>query len=62
MRDSDRDHVTNNQPESGHPDGEADRILTTEELFRGRTQVLIRHRDEVYRLRITKTGKLILNK
>ena len=31
-------------------------------LFRGRQEVLIRHNGEHYRLRITKSGKLILTK
>lgn len=38
------------------------RRLTTEMLFEGRTEVLIIHRDEEYRLRITKNDKLILTK
>lgn len=31
-------------------------------LFRGNQEVLIRHNGEHYRLRITKSGKLILTK
>lgn len=31
-------------------------------LFRGRQEILIRHNGEHYRLRITKSGKLILTK
>lgn len=31
-------------------------------LFRGRTEVAIRFGDSIYRLRITRQGKLILNK
>lgn len=31
-------------------------------LFRGRQEILIVHRDDTYRLRITRNGKLILTK
>ena len=34
----------------------------SEELFRDQREVLIRHGEELYRLRITRQGKLILNK
>lgn len=44
--------------------GEADppRIWDSEELLAGRQEVLIRHHGEVYRLRLTRNDKLILNK
>jgi hemin uptake protein HemP len=32
------------------------------ELFDGRTEICIAHEDAVYRLRITRAGKLILTK
>jgi hemin uptake protein HemP len=32
------------------------------ELFKGHREVTIRHRDDVYRLSITRSGKLILRK
>ncbi len=34
----------------------------SDSLFRGRAEITIRHDDSVYRLRITRQGKLILNK
>lgn len=34
----------------------------SEELFRGQREITIEHSGTVYRLRITKAGKLILNK
>ncbi|HXV28056.1 MAG TPA: hemin uptake protein HemP [bacterium] len=37
-------------------------IIKSEELFQGRKQIVIVHHDKVYRLTITKTGKLILNR
>lgn len=39
-----------------------DPVITSEELFKGRTLVLIQHHDETYRLQITKNGKLLLYK
>lgn len=36
--------------------------VPAELLFRGRQEILIRHNGEHYRLRITKSGKLILTK
>jgi len=37
-------------------------VLRTEDLFGSRREVIIRHGDEEYRLRITKADKLILTK
>lgn len=36
--------------------------MDSRQLFRGRREIQIRHGDNVYRLRITSNGKLILNK
>jgi hemin uptake protein HemP len=38
------------------------RIMTSEELFGGANEVIIRHAGEEYRLRVTKNDKLILTK
>ncbi len=38
------------------------RRLSARELFAGATEVEIEHEDAVYRLKITRQGKLILNK
>lgn len=38
------------------------RTVSSDELFQGRHELLIDHHGELYRLRLTKTGKLILNK
>jgi hemin uptake protein HemP len=40
----------------------ASRTVTSRELLQGATELLITHRDDVYRLRITRSGKLILHK
>jgi len=37
-------------------------IIESEYLFSERNEVQIRHAGEIYRLRLTKNGKLILNK
>ncbi len=40
----------------------ATRIYDTTQLFGSGTEIEIRHADAVYRLKITRQGKLILNK
>jgi hemin uptake protein HemP len=37
-------------------------VVDSERLFSGRQEVAIRHDGQTYRLRITRNGKLILNK
>jgi hemin uptake protein HemP len=63
--------VTSNSPQSdAFPDGPARveapgsslRIVRSEELLQGRVEVLIAHGAETYRLRLTRSGKLILQK
>jgi hemin uptake protein HemP len=38
------------------------RTVRSEDLLQGGKEVLIQHGQEMYRLRLTKAGKLILNK
>jgi len=38
------------------------RVLESADIFRGATEIMIRHDDVVYRMKITRQGKLILNK
>jgi hemin uptake protein HemP len=38
------------------------RTLSSESLFEGRTEICIDHGGAIYRLKITRQGKLILNK
>jgi hemin uptake protein HemP len=47
---------------SSKPDGTARQSWRSEELLGERAEVLILHNDEVYRLRRTRQGKLILYK
>jgi len=49
------------QVESGQPNSEQPHY-TSEQLFQGQKEIQIRHHNETYRLRITKTDKLILTK
>jgi hemin uptake protein HemP len=37
-------------------------VIRTQDLFGARREVIIKHGDKEYRLRITKTDKLILTK
>lgn len=38
------------------------REVTSNELLRGENELLIRHGDDLYRLKLTRNGKLILQK
>ncbi len=38
------------------------KILSSENLFEGKKEIVITHNNHFYRLLITKSGKLILNK
>ena len=38
------------------------RVVTSESLFRGTHEIGIEHEGSMYRLKITRQGKLILNK
>lgn len=44
------------------PYGRASRVVTSESLFRGSHEIGIEHEGSMYRLKITRQGKLILNK
>jgi len=41
---------------------DAQRLITSDELLCGQREVLITHGDQTYRLRLTRAGKLILQK
>jgi hemin uptake protein HemP len=41
---------------------DAARTVSSDDLFRGRTEIAIDHFGAIYRMRITRQGKLILNK
>lgn len=38
------------------------RIVESRDLFRGESEILISHDGAIYRMKITRQGKLILNK
>jgi hemin uptake protein HemP len=48
--------------ESRPSTGGKQRELTSEELLAGQQEICIRHGEEIYRLRLTRNGKLILHK
>jgi hemin uptake protein HemP len=49
-------------PEAPQPTYTTPRQVTSEELLDGKKEVWIRHGEEIYRLRLTRSGKLILQK
>jgi hemin uptake protein HemP len=44
------------------PAGRAPRIIESRELFGSENEILISHDGAIYRMKITRQGKLILNK
>ena len=42
--------------------GQADAVIRSEDIFGTKKMVLIQHKNDLYRLMITKQGKLILTK
>ena len=50
------------QPEAALTKEASHTVLRTEDLFGSRREIIIKHGDEEYRLRITKADKLILTK
>jgi len=60
-RTDERPATSRSQDRDARSDG-SERIVDTQELFGDAREVQIRHNDSVYRLRITRFGKLILNK
>lgn len=42
--------------------GSGPRVISSEDLLAGAREIIIRHVGEDYRLRLTRAGKLILNK
>ena len=52
-------HDENREPE---PPDDATRVIDSQELLQGHVEITIRHGEEIYRLRVTRNGKLILFK
>ena len=55
------------KPTEGGPDSKERKVkqipvLKTKDLFLQSREVLIHHKEEIYHLRLTRSGKLILNK
>ena len=49
------------EPSDGK-EGSLPRIVNSGDLLNGKRELLIRHRGEIYRLLLTRNGKLILQK
>jgi len=62
-RRADDDSMRDSQP-NPNPSAEERRplIVSSEELMEGRRELWIEHGDEMYRLRVTSSGKLYLTK
>jgi hemin uptake protein HemP len=45
-----------------HQQGKSGDVVQSASLFRGSREVYIEHESEIYRLSITKTGRLLLTK
>jgi hemin uptake protein HemP len=59
MEESDLSNPGNESPSR---EGARPRIISSDELLQGRPEVWIEHGGEMYRLRLTSTGKLVLTK
>jgi hemin uptake protein HemP len=57
-----REHRTDRHNRRREPEIAPDGVIDTGHLFGDRDVIEIHHNGEVYRLRITKSGKLILTK
>ena len=64
MTDLDRQPQTESRPGDANPDSPRvdTAVIASEALLKGGREILIRHAGEVYRLRLTRNGKLILHK
>lgn len=54
------DHQDDAVPTSSH--SPSPRLFDSRQLFAGATEIVISHDGAIYRLKITRQGKLILNK
>jgi hemin uptake protein HemP len=62
MTQTDPGRHPNSLQNKGENPTRAARKVSSDDLMQGATELLITHRDDVYRLRITRSGKLILHK
>ncbi len=54
--------MTNDPPRPQPTTASTRREISSAELLRGEKEIWIRHGEEIYRLRLTRSGKLILQK
>jgi len=62
MADDQKNDCNRRTARPGNASGQEPRVINSASLFGDRREVEIRHRGEIYRLRVTRNGKLILNK
>jgi hemin uptake protein HemP len=62
MENDDRSFEPNVAPPDSVPLAPGTKLISSADLFAGCRELVIRHGNDLYRLRITKAGKLILNK
>ncbi len=62
MNDLESDKPILEESASGMPQSASLREIHSSSLLLGQKEILIRHGEEVYRLRLTRNGKLILQK
>jgi hemin uptake protein HemP len=51
-----------NAPAPYETEASGEAVYSSRDLFRDRTEIRIEHQGELYRLRITRSGGLLLNK
>ncbi|MDO9414967.1 MAG: hemin uptake protein HemP [Pararhizobium sp.] len=57
-----QDINANSEGSGGNTQLPQNRVLESKDLFKGGNEILIKHEGSVYRMKITRQGKLILNK
>ncbi|WP_026618762.1 hemin uptake protein HemP [Ensifer sp. WSM1721] len=53
---------TQRSPQTASPVNRTQRVVESHDLFLGDNEILISHEGAIYRMKITRQGKLILNK
>lgn len=62
MQERNEETAQGSQAEGREAHSRMPRVVTSEDLLQGAREMIIRHGSEDYRLRLTRVGKLILNK
>jgi hemin uptake protein HemP len=62
MNDSTEYNIEKDKLLNRHSNKPQMRLIDSSELFVNNNEIMIRHEGAIYRLRITKNGKLVMNK